>query len=44
MSVNLIDPAGVKVNVSDEDAAHLLRQGYKKPPAKKPASKATAKK
>nr|DAN94278.1 MAG TPA: hypothetical protein [Caudoviricetes sp.] len=44
MSVNLIDPAGVKVNVSDEDAAHLLRQGYKKPPVKRPAGKATAKK
>lgn len=44
MSVDLIDPAGVKVNVSDEDAVHLLRQGYKKSPVKKPASKATAKK
>lgn len=44
MGVDLIDPAGVKVNVSDKDVAHLLRQGYKKPPAKRPASKATAKK
>lgn len=44
MGVNLIDPAGVKVNVSDEDAAHLLRQGYKKSPVKKPAGKAIAKK
>ena len=44
MGVNLIDPAGVKVNVSDKDVAYLLRQGYKKPPVKRPAGKATAKK